>query len=235
MPQTAVAARMARDPLAVVEYLDGARGDAGIHLLAEQRVRHRVEETLDLNMVVDADADEAPFGILVVLLWQRPHGRPLDRFEQLAAADAEAAHLAPVHPLECNANRGIAFGQGKEGNVAQATKDVRLREADSDLHFGFVFWFSWPRRYNTDVVVCRHFIVAAIYFWIVERGLVDAALEIVRDQQSRCRTEEPEHPHMGANPVRQALRPGGVGIGEVGRAEHRDEELRHPHVAGQRV
>jgi hypothetical protein len=43
---------MARDTLAAVEYLDGARGDAGIHLLADQRVWHRVEETLDLNMVV---------------------------------------------------------------------------------------------------------------------------------------------------------------------------------------
>jgi hypothetical protein len=30
---------MARDTLAAVEYLDGARRDAGIDLLAEQRVR----------------------------------------------------------------------------------------------------------------------------------------------------------------------------------------------------
>jgi hypothetical protein len=74
-----------------VEYLDGARRDAGVDLLAEQRVRHRVEETLDFNMVVDADADEAPLGILVVLLWQRLHGGPLDRLEQLAPADPSTA------------------------------------------------------------------------------------------------------------------------------------------------
>ena len=70
-----------------MEYLDGARRDAGIDLLAEQRVRHGVEETLNLNMVVDADAHKAPLGILIVLLWQRLHGRPLDRVEQLAPAD----------------------------------------------------------------------------------------------------------------------------------------------------
>src|SRR3984885_10442854 len=35
--------------------------------------------------------------------------------------------------------------------------------------------------------------------------------------------------------VRQALRPGSVGVSEVGRTEHRDEELRRPHLAGQRV
>jgi hypothetical protein len=40
---------LAGDPLAAVEYLDGARRDAGIDLLAEQRVRHR-EKTLDLNL-----------------------------------------------------------------------------------------------------------------------------------------------------------------------------------------
>src|SRR3979490_1900021 len=105
---------MARDPLAAVEYLDGARRDAGIDLLAEQRMRHRVEETLGLNMVVDADASEVPFGILVVLLWQRLHGRSLDRFEQLAPADAQAPYLAAVHPLECDDDGSLALSQGKE-------------------------------------------------------------------------------------------------------------------------
>src|SRR5208337_3219962 len=81
--RTAIAPRMARNSLATVEYLDGARGNAGVDLLADQRVRHRVEETLglNLNMVVDADPGEAPLGILVVLLGQRLHGRPLDRLE----------------------------------------------------------------------------------------------------------------------------------------------------------
>ena len=89
-----------RDALAAVEHLDGARRGAGVDLLADQRVRHRVEETLDLDMVVDADAGEVPLGILVVLLWQRLHDRPLDRLEQLAPADAQATHLAAVHPLQ---------------------------------------------------------------------------------------------------------------------------------------
>src|ERR1700712_4512867 len=100
---------MARYPLAAVEYLDGACGGAGVDLFADQRVRHRVEETLDLDMVVDADGREAPFGILIVLLWQRLHGRPLDHFEQLAPADTYPTHLAAVHPLERYVNRSLAF------------------------------------------------------------------------------------------------------------------------------
>ena len=114
VPRTAIAPRMARDPLAAVEHLDGARRGAGVDLLADQRVRHRVEETLDLNMVVDADAGEAPLGIFVVLLWQRLHGRPLDRLEQLAPADAEPAHLAPVHPLEGHGDRGLHSASEKK-------------------------------------------------------------------------------------------------------------------------
>jgi hypothetical protein len=77
-----------RDGYAAFKKFGGSKSaDAGIDLLTEQRVRHRVEETLNLNMVVDADAGEAPLGILVVLLWQRLHGRPFDRVEQLAPAD----------------------------------------------------------------------------------------------------------------------------------------------------
>ena len=37
---------------------------------------------------------------------------------------------------------------------------------------------------------------------------------------------------MGADPVRQTLGPGGLGIGVVGGAEHRDEDLRLADLAG---
>ena len=40
---------------------------------------------------------------------------------------------------------------------------------------------------------------------------------------------------MGADPVGQTLRPGRLGIGEVRRAQHRDEDLRRPDLAGQPV
>jgi hypothetical protein len=40
---------------------------------------------------------------------------------------------------------------------------------------------------------------------------------------------------MRADPVRQALRPGGLGIGVARCAERGDEQLRHPHLAGRAV
>ena len=58
---------MRGDERAAMEYLDGARRRAGIDLLAKQRVRHGIEEFVDLDMIVDADAGEAPFGVLISL------------------------------------------------------------------------------------------------------------------------------------------------------------------------
>src|SRR4051794_343816 len=40
---------------------------------------------------------------------------------------------------------------------------------------------------------------------------------------------------MGPDPVGEALRPGGLGIGVAARAEHRDEDRRGAHFAGGRV
>jgi hypothetical protein len=45
-----------------VEYLDGAGCAVGVDLLADQRMRHRVEEAFDLDIVVDPNAGETPYG-----------------------------------------------------------------------------------------------------------------------------------------------------------------------------
>src|SRR5271165_2589394 len=62
--------------------------------------------------------------------------------------------------------------------------------------------------------------------WIVERGLVDPAFQIVGNQQLRRAAEKAEHAHVRAGPIRQLLRPRRLGIGEVRGAEHADENLR---------
>ncbi len=119
--------------------------------------------------------------------------------------------------------------------MAQSAENVGLSEADSGFNGSLILWLSWTRRKHADTVVRRHRSVGAVQLGIVERSLVDAALEIVRHQQSWCRPVEPEHPDMGTNPIRQTLRPAGLGIGEVRRAEHRDKDLRCAHLATERV
>jgi hypothetical protein len=59
MPAATVATLMGGDTPAAMEHLDGARGDADVDLGANERVRHRVEEVFDLDMIVEPDAGEA--------------------------------------------------------------------------------------------------------------------------------------------------------------------------------
>ena len=76
---------MRGDALAAMEHLDRARRDPRPHLLAQQRVRHRVVVLLDLDVVVEPDAAFLPFGVDVGLGRQRLERRPLELLEQRAA------------------------------------------------------------------------------------------------------------------------------------------------------
>ena len=91
MPAAAIAPLMRSDAPAAVEHLDRAGRDADVDLLADQRMRHRVEEALDLDVIVEPDPGETPLGELVVRLRQRLEGRPLDAREQVVPADAKSA------------------------------------------------------------------------------------------------------------------------------------------------
>ena len=63
---------MRGDPLALVEDLDGAAGDAHLDLAAREAVRDRVEVAVDLDVIVEADPAQPPFGIDVGLGRQVP-------------------------------------------------------------------------------------------------------------------------------------------------------------------
>ena len=53
---------MRGDPLAVVEQLDGARGDAGPDFLAQQAMGRRVVVLVDLDVIVEPDRAFLPGG-----------------------------------------------------------------------------------------------------------------------------------------------------------------------------
>lgn len=58
LPRPTIAALVQRDPLAMVEDLDGSGRGAGIDLLADQLVRYRIEKAADFNVVIQRDAGE---------------------------------------------------------------------------------------------------------------------------------------------------------------------------------
>jgi hypothetical protein len=51
--RTSMAPLMNSDPFRSVEYLDNAARHTHIHLLPEQGVRHRVQEVIDLDVIID--------------------------------------------------------------------------------------------------------------------------------------------------------------------------------------
>ena len=230
-----VAALMDADALAAMEDLDHARGDPHVDLGADERVRDRIQEVMDLDVIVEIDARAPPFRELPILGGQGDEGVALDLLEQLAAADAEVAHGTLVHALHDERDGLVAFGEREEGQPAQPPENVGLRKSHAGLDFRLVPRLSRPRRQDADRVMRRHRAVGAVDLGIVERGLVDPALQIVGNQQLRRAAEKAEHAHVRAGPVRQLLRPGRLGIGEVRGAEHGDENLRLADFARRRI
>ncbi len=137
---------------------------------ANEGVRNRVEEVLDLDVIVDVDPRAAPFRELPVLGWQRVEDVPLDLLEQITAAEADFAHGALVHALHDRRDRLVAFGEREERQRAQSAENVGLREPDAGLDLGFVSRLVGPRRQDADRIVRRHRAVGSVDLGIVNEA-----------------------------------------------------------------
>jgi hypothetical protein len=83
------------DPFTLVEDLDGARGHTGLDLGTGEAVGDTVEVVFDLDVVVDADTTDAPFGEHVRCVRKTFERWPVGLFEELASRHAKA----PDRPL----------------------------------------------------------------------------------------------------------------------------------------
>ena len=72
---------MAGDAAAAVEALDGTGGQPDVELATDQRVRDGVVVAVDLDVVVDVDADGLPLGEDVGGVGQGPQRRPVELLE----------------------------------------------------------------------------------------------------------------------------------------------------------
>src|ERR1700722_4311967 len=76
-----VTALVGADALAAVEYLDGAGRNPHVDLSAQERVRDRIEEVMDLDVVVEIDPCATPFRELPIVGGQSGAGRTFNLFE----------------------------------------------------------------------------------------------------------------------------------------------------------
>src|SRR3974377_110319 len=103
-----------------------------------------------------------------------------------------------IDALKAARDRRVAFGEREEGLMAQAAENVALGKTHAGFNLGLVARPSWPSRKHAQAAMRGHHAVAAIDLRIIERGLVNTALEIVWHDQPRHAAEEAEHPHVRA-------------------------------------
>src|SRR5215470_12796297 len=154
------AANMAGDALALVEQLDGALSDAGLDLLLQQPVRHRVVVALDVHVVIEPDPAQPPLGIDIRFARQAAERRPIELLEEPPPADAEPSHRPIVEIGEQHADRAVQLRQREEALVAQPRQDPAFDHLDRDFHFGLVAWLARPRRQDRRTVVAGEVLVS---------------------------------------------------------------------------
>jgi hypothetical protein len=111
MPTTSDAAQMHRDAPALAKQLDCVGGDARVELLADQPVRHRVVVPVDVDVIIEIDPAQTPFGILIRVGRQRLQRRAVELEEQVAAADAQAPHRRPIEIDDQLGDRLVQLGE----------------------------------------------------------------------------------------------------------------------------
>jgi len=99
------AAQMHRAALALAEQLDRVCGDARIELLADQPVRHRVVVPVDVDVIVETDPAQTPFGIFVRLGRPRLQRRAVELEEQIAAADGSRCRYSSHRSISVTPGR----------------------------------------------------------------------------------------------------------------------------------
>ena len=229
----AVTAHMGGAALAVMEDLDGARGEASVDMLVDERIRDGVVVPVQLDVVVDVDPRvDLPLAVDERLGRPRPERGLVEAREELPAAGAVQAHGAGVHVGEQLGDAGVEGGEGEEGHVAEAGEDPALHDLHADFRLGLVPGLRRPRGQDHGAVVLGELLVGALHAGLVATREGDTALELVRHDGPRHPAEELEGALMAGNPVGDLLGAGRFGVGVVRGAEDGDEELDRDHLAG---
>ena len=206
---------MCGNPLAAVENFDRARCDASPHLLAQEVMRRRVVVLVDLDVVVEPDPAFFPFGKDVGLGRQRLEHRALQLLKERSSARPEMPGHAVIELRDQLGDGDVQLHQREETPIAQLRDDEARRHLNGHFDLRLVARLVRPRRHDGGVVVGRHLGVAAVDRRFEEAGLGDARLQIIGHHHRRDAADEGEGARVRADPVGQALRPRGLGIGVV--------------------
>ena len=192
-------AGMGLDQLAADEELHHRRGDADVGGLADVPPRHRVEHLVDLGVDVRADLRRRPRGQHERPGRQRPQRVLLHRLEHRGRG---GALQRPARPRPGDLRRpagglGLHPLQRRELPAApEAVPDIRHRPLDPRLVPGL----QRPGRVDQAAVMRGELGIGPVDLRVVEVGLVDPGLQVVRHQPGRDAAEERERLDVALGP-----------------------------------
>src|SRR3989454_7402094 len=162
VPALQARACVAGDAGAAMEYLDGGLGGPHLDDLADQAGWHRVEVSLNFDVVIRRHARAAPFGVLIGLGRQQHQGRTIDGVEELTAAGTELAHQAGIEAVDQDADRDVQLGEREETPIAQPRQNPSLNDENRRLDLGLVARLARPRRHDGGAVMGREILVGPV-------------------------------------------------------------------------
>lgn len=181
---------VAGDAGAAMEHLDAGFGGPHLDNLADHAGWHRVEVSLNFNMVIRCHTGTTPFGVLIGLGRQRHQGRTIDGVEELAAAGTELAHQAGVEFVDQDADRNVQLAEREEAPVAQPRQNPSLDDKNRRLHLGLIARLAGPRRHNGGAVMGGKILVGPVDTWLVAAHHRHLGLQIVADERLRHPAQE---------------------------------------------
>src|ERR1700720_4007077 len=143
-------ALVARNPLTLVEDLNGAVRKARFNGLAQKPERHRVVMVIDLDVIVRRDRAALPLGILVALARKLFQRRPVETGEEIVAALLQMLHHLRVDLRYAVANGVVQLDQGEEAPVTQLAEHEARDDADCGFDLGLIPRTVRARRPHTQ-------------------------------------------------------------------------------------
>ena len=162
------------------------RGQARLDLGAGKAIGHAVEVIIELDVVIDADATQAPLGQNIGFARQGLEVWPIKLFEQLAAGGAEPAqHPLVIELLQQVTDRTVHLGHTIKPAMAQASEQPALDNQHAGLDFGLVARPPRTGRQDRALVMRCHLGIAAVDLRLVKAGLDDGDFGVVRQEGQR--------------------------------------------------
>ena len=120
---------------------------------------------VDVELIIRRDATDPPLGVFIGLGRQRLERRAIEFQEQIAAADAKAAHRPGVEIGDQFGDRLVQLAEREETAVSEARQYPALDHQHADLDLGLVASATRPCRQDRGAVMGRQ-IEIGVEVWI---------------------------------------------------------------------